>query len=326
MTTVLALTNSHDGRNSGTVLEAIQSLGHCVVRLDVDMVTRGSHTLLVDYRLREGSPRTLLRTRDSEYDLSTVDSVWFRRPYSFDFIIKDPVQKGVAERETRSVLSGLWELLGRKFWVSRPHAISRGQLKTNQIKLARGAGLLTPDTIITNDPDEARAFCGEGETVFKPVAAYSLEYEDVCKTAFTTLLSPAQVSQLHLVRRQPVLLQRYIKKSSEVRVTMIGGQCFAARLSCDDYANVVDWRVPEVNPRINYEAIELPPDIAQKIRSLIKLMELNFGAVDLAVDATGNFYFLEVNPIGQWVWVEDETGLPISMALAQLLVEGGDLR
>ena len=250
--------------------------------------------------------------------------MWFRRPYQFDSPIQDPVQRDVAEQELRTILNALWHLLSDKFWVSHPVAIARAQLKPLQLKIASGAGLRAPETIITNSPAAAREFCAAGLTVFKPVAAYHLEYPDTFRTTVITLLTPEQIKHLELVRAQPVLLQRYIRKTAEVRVTIIGDRSFPVLLSSPDYADIVDWRTPEHNESITYTPHRLPPAVETACVRLTRSLDLAFGAIDLAVDQEGDYHFLEINPIGQWVWIEDETGLPITVALARLLARGGE--
>ncbi len=140
MTTVLALTNSRDGRNSTVVVEEIERLGHDVVRMDLDLVSRGEHKLSIDWSAHDG-PSVRLRTEEAEHDLRTIGSVWFRRPYEFDFGIEDPVQRAAAEKEFRSILLGLWEILRGKWWVSKASSVARGHLKLHQLALARIAGV-----------------------------------------------------------------------------------------------------------------------------------------------------------------------------------------
>jgi glutathione synthase/RimK-type ligase-like ATP-grasp enzyme len=321
---VLVLTNSNDGLNSSVVIEHIERLGHRVIRLDVDRLTSGDHELLISYGSRDDQHTAQLKVDDVDHDLLGVRSVWFRRPYHFDFRINDPIQRGAADREVRGILYGLWQLLAAKHWVSKPTSISRGQLKSYQLKVASQLGLRIPDSVITNSPERAREFCLTGPVVFKPIAEYSLEYGGDIRTAFTTRLTHHHISQLDMVRKQPVLLQRWIAKKFEIRLTCVGRKFFAAKLSCEGYEDVVDWRLPEVFPNLRYEPIDLPRYVADRVRSLMAFLDLEFGAIDFAVDNKGDYYFLEINPVGQWLWIEEETHLPISAAIAQRLIEGGD--
>lgn len=321
MVKVLVLTHSRDGLNTLAVTEPIERAGHEVVRMDVDTITRGDNQLTLSYG---SSVAATLTTPTGQTNLLDVDSVWFRRPYSFDFSINDPVQREVAEEEVRDVLDGLWRLLDDKFWVSSPAAILRARLKPYQLALAAKFGLTVPPSLITNDPEAAIAFATQHPTVFKPMTGYHFDYDDHSTTAFTTLLTDDHIAQLGVVRNQHVLLQQCIGKDHELRVTYANGMFYTCRFDIPGYEDVVDWRVPEHAEVVRYSQAKLPEELEYKTRAMLQELNLQYAAVDFAVDSQGNHFFLEVNPIGQWLWIEEESGLPISAAIAASLIEGGE--
>ena len=51
----------------------------------------------------------------------------------------------------------------------------------------------------------------------------------------------------------------------------------------------------------------------------LRHMGLNFGAFDFIVDNNGQWWFLECNPNGQWLWMEFAAGLPLSETMARSL-------
>jgi glutathione synthase/RimK-type ligase-like ATP-grasp enzyme len=195
-------------------------------------------------------------------------------------------------------------------WVSNYDAIRSAQHKPLQLAVARRHGLKTPATLITNSPVEARQFAERQPTVYKPLASYSLEYEAAYTTVFTTLLRPNDIDQLDLVRRQVSMFQQLVVKSFEVRATVVGREVFAAKLMCSGYADIIDWRVPESNEKITYAPAELPAGLTDRVVSLVHALGLIYGAVDLAMSQTGEWYFFEVNPIGQWLWIEEQQAYP----------------
>jgi glutathione synthase/RimK-type ligase-like ATP-grasp enzyme len=65
--------------------------------------------------------------------------------------------------------------------------------------------------------------------------------------------------------------------------------------------------------------IELPDEVESKVHELMNTFGLIYGALDFIVTPEGRFVFLEINPAGQYMWVESRTGLPITNALADLL-------
>ena len=119
--------------------------------------------------------------------------------------------------------------------------------------------------------------------------------------------------------------QEYVEKAFELRVTVVGDKLFACRIDSqaqDDDTGKIDWR-QGYGHGIKWSRFDLPEDIAEKCLVFLKKMNLNFGCFDFIVSPSGEYVFLECNPNGQWLWVEIETGLPISEAIAEWLAEKG---
>jgi glutathione synthase/RimK-type ligase-like ATP-grasp enzyme len=65
----------------------------------------------------------------------------------------------------------------------------------------------------------------------------------------------------------------------------------------------------------------LPPEIQDKCVRLVEQLELSYGAIDMVLTPEGRYVFLEINPNGQYLWIEEQTGMPISAALCDLLMD-----
>lgn len=113
------------------------------------------------------------------------------------------------------------------------------------------------------------------------------------------------------------ILQELVPKQHEVRLTVVDGHFFAARIDAASEAARIDWRSDYYS--ISYSAMETPAGIRSPVRALLQSLGLRFGALDLIVDPDGQWWFLECNPNGQWAWIEEETGLPIAAAIADAL-------
>lgn len=314
MRKILVLTNSKDGLHSTEVINQIEQLGNQVVRMNVDEITSGENKLNINY----GKKMSIkLLANNAEVDLyNDISSVWFRRPYSYDFKINDPVQLKVAQEEVRDILEGLWMLLHNKFWISNPQSILKSRNKPFVLSKASYVGLSVPKSLITNCPDEAKDFISLGPTVFKPISGYHFEYDKYVKTALTTLIDQNHIKNIRLIKNQHVMLQRYIQKKFEVRTTYVNGAFYTCKFEHPNYYDVVDWRTPENFQQLIYSEIELPEEVEKKTLSLLKQLDLKYAAVDFAVDKNDVYFFLEVNPVGQWLWIEHSTGMNISEALA----------
>jgi len=124
---------------------------------------------------------------------------------------------------------------------------------------------------------------------------------------------------------RPVVREKArVNKQYEVRLTVVDERFFAARIDAGSDAARIDWR--RDYDSLSYEVIsELPADVCAGVRRLMRSFGLRFAAMDFIVDPAGTRHFLDLNPNGQWAWIEDATGLPITAALADALTSGTNL-
>lgn len=181
-----------------------------------------------------------------------------------------------------------------------------------------------PRTLITNEPEDARKFVEglDGRAVVKPLrfglVRETEEYEEV---VFTSPVSEEDVRDgMGAVALCPNLLQEYVPKDVEIRVTVVGKELFAAEIRSQGVLGAEhDWRrVPA--SELEHAPHHLPAPVAERCVRLVERFGLNFGAIDLIRTPEGRYVFLEINPNGQWLWVEMLTGLPITDALIRLLL------
>lgn len=112
-----------------------------------------------------------------------------------------------------------------------------------------------------------------------------------------------------------------VKKSEDIRVTVVGDKVFSASIKCDN-PDIVDWRKLE-NCGMLFEYTELPEKIKYLCIQLTKEFKLEFGAIDLAIDDNGEYIFFEINPNGQWAWLDKNLNYNIANEIANLLFNGG---
>lgn len=249
-----------------------------------------------------------------------ITSVWYRRPAPSEFPKQfSPQARAFAERETTATIRGLWSLLDC-IWVNHPDNNRIAEIKLNQLKRAIQLGLEIPSTLVTNNPAEARRFVKsiKSDVIVKSLTG-GLIPDDVSPTAiFTSILRPEDTQHLADIRFTPTLFQEYTLKSVEIRVNVVGDKVFAAEIhSQQNPKTLYDWRHDTLN--LSHKVHQLPEDIAQKCLALVRSFNLNFGAIDMILTPKDRYVFLELNPNGQWAWIEDLTGLPIADALIEVL-------
>ena len=133
---------------------------------------------------------------------------------------------------------------------------------------------------------------------------------------YTTSVKPGiNLSGLPLA---PAIFQEEVSNECDVRVTVIGEKIFACEIyRTGTLASEIDWRKGQLTGNLIYKACE--PPFPEMCVELVKRMGLKFGAIDLIRDHDGQYWFMEINPNGQWGFVEENTGLPLSKAMAELL-------
>jgi glutathione synthase/RimK-type ligase-like ATP-grasp enzyme len=196
--------------------------------------------------------------------------------------------------------------------------MSRDAIAT-QLAAVQRLGLATPRTVVTNDPAAVAAFreeCG-GKIIFKTLS-HTLGLEPG-KAGFTGTVTDEVLSSLRLIRHTPGIFQELIPKDYEVRLTVVAGKMFAAKiLSQRNERTRLDWRIAPHD--VEYEPIELPADICDKVSAFMAEAGLIYSCIDFIVTPEGRHVFLESNPRGQYLWIEHYTGMPITEAIAEALV------
>lgn len=250
-------------------------------------------------------------------DLAEFGSVWWRRPHSprISEDIARPSHRLFAANEAQEALTGLWRALDAQ-WVNDPNRDDTAHRKAYQLRVAQDVGLAIPRTLITNDPDEARRFAvelGPGRVVYKAFSATEEEWRE------TRVLRETELLLLDMVRHAPVIFQEYVPAIYDLRITLVGDEVFPVAIHSQETEYPVDCRIDIAHARL--EATTLPPEIERLLRALRARLGIVYGAVDMRRTPDDRYVFLEVNPAGQWLYVEAPTGLPIAAAMARTLVE-----
>jgi len=230
-------------------------------------------------------------------------------------------------RESEAALRGFLDGLAGARWVDAPARVQEASIKPLQLRTARDVGLRIPRTLITNDPDEARAFfaeLGDGHVVMKLLTALSFSMGPPSRVVYTNLVQASDLDDLDGLKHSPVLFQERIAVGRELRVIYAGGAVFVGAVDWrpGPETPTVDWRRAEPGTA-TWQAAELPGDVVAAIRSLMTRLGLAYGALDLICTPDGEHIFLEVNPTGEWGMLERRLGLPISDAIADALLDGG---
>lgn len=327
---VLIVTRTVDRQTVELVGQALRARGARVLRLDTDRFPLEER---VRIDLGRAGCEVELASEQGPVRLSELDALWIRQfdPGASLPRDLDPHLRHAAILESRAVLFGVLESL-EVFSVDPLASVRRAESKELQLRLARRLGLDIPRTCITNDPEAARAFVascagGPAGVVVKMLEPPRLPGNEPggsgpAGVLHTSALDPALLARLDDLRFAPLVFQERLSKRRELRVTVVGRRAFAAELDSASIPGAeLDWhRQPERVMRA-WRATELEPELERRLLALLDELGLQYGAFDLVHTEDERLVFLEVNPGGQYHWLEAHAGLPISAAVAELLVD-----
>lgn len=307
---VLVITNEQDVGGDFLVRELDQR-GVSIVRLNTERGPKWQLSLRPTGQWRVARGERVMHSEECA-------GVWWRRP-------EVPAVSGVGAADEaigdqwRAFVSALATTQG-PIWVSEPACIRVAEGKALQLRRASESGLAVPDSLWTNDADEARAFvagCG-GTAVVKSVASAWWEEDGEGRFVFASLVGVDDLPAPPRLSSSPICLQQPVLPKRDIRVTVIKDAAFAAMRDNDPAQadEPVDWRRA---PQRAWSQYHLPPEVAARCCAVVASYGLRFGAIDLALDNEGTHWFLELNPNGEWGWLQ-RAGLPIAKALADALL------
>lgn len=316
---ILIVTHSKDHEGIEKVCQAIRARGHHPIRLNTDLfpteisISLAQNNQSLDY---------LLQIDGRHYRGSDIDAVWYRRfsPGSGLNGVIDKAFLNAALGESREVLLNFLSNL-QCFKVDDYWTVRRAAQKELQLSVARAVGLAIPATLISNDPYQVQQFCQQQQAVVaKMLHSFAIFRDQKEHVVFTSEVTADQINES--LRLCPMVFQQKIDKQRELRITVVGNQCFCIALDSQAHAGAeVDWRRQGVQLVDRWQVEELPSDVAQQCIAVCRALQLNYGAIDIIVDPKGRHVFLEVNPSGEFYWAEQFNQLGITQALADLLID-----
>jgi glutathione synthase/RimK-type ligase-like ATP-grasp enzyme len=256
--------------------------------------------------------------------LDDIGAIWYRRPVAPEWTRLSGERAGWATGEALESLRGIWRTYSG-LWVNHPDANELASSKLEQLRRARHLGFDLPDTVVTNESAVVQRLAERhgSPLICKPIRSGYIELDGRERLFFTSAVTEDALASFAQGDPTPYLFQQKIEKQHEFRVTVIGDKVFAVRLDSQIREDSqVDWRRGD-QMKLAHTPDVLPRDTEDRCRALTRSYGLAFGAIDLALDTEGRYVFFEINPNGQWAWLEQMTDVPLRSALADLLMGVG---
>lgn len=318
---VLLVTHSQDDLTAGLAQKALAKHGAEGVIFNTDLYPTN---LMLSSMQHDACFNSSIRVDQKHVNLNEFTSVWYRRMHAAHKLpaeMSAPFREAAAE-ESRRTLIGLLATIPC-FVLDPFQTVRRAACKMQQLTNAHRVGLKTPRTLVTNDAATAKEFvdsCPAG-VIAKLQSAVGIPMDDGLNAVPTTRIMPKHYEALEALKYCPMMFQACIEKKLELRIAVVGRQSFAAAIDSSQLPNgKVDWRVDAHDAVKLWSPFKLPAEINQKVHQFMDIYGLNYGGIDIIVTPEDDYIFLEVNPGGEFHWLDHSTGLPIADALASVLL------
>jgi glutathione synthase/RimK-type ligase-like ATP-grasp enzyme len=197
--------------------------------------------------------------------------------------------------------------------------------KVTQAIASARVGLHPIPTLFTTSEQQFRDFIAnvDGDVAIKSPVSWHTEVEGSPDPYATYTRRVGQEEALHFSSRigaAALLVQPYVEKDYEIRVTIVAGEIYACRIdSQTSEVSSTDWRHYDLS-NVEHQAWSLPAEIRTNLLALMEAVGLQFACIDMIVEPNGRHRFVELNPSGQYLWIEALTGLQITASIASWLL------
>lgn len=199
-------------------------------------------------------------------------------------------------------------------WINNPVDTYRAENKIFQLTKAAEMGLNIPKTVAGNicpPLDKNKRY------VVKSIDTAIFNEENMEMFMYSAVMTGKEIleSELSLA---PVFIQEYLENKVDLRVTYISGKTYPVKILSNDAGIECDWRKMDKDS-LQYIPCQISVEIDLRIKQLMQTLNLEFGGIDL-IESCGKTYFIEVNPTGEWGWLESNTNIRIDEAIVDSLI------
>lgn len=313
---ILIITRSDDNHCVALVAERLQEMGLEPLRFDTD-----HYPLNIKLTTNPHGPARLV-VGDETRVLDDLEALWYRRYFAGGQL---PMSLGdnreVCVHESRRTLYGTIASLDC-FELDPLVNVRETDHKELQLKRALRQGLEIPRTIFSNDPEEVRGFyeAENGEIVTKMQSSFAVYPDGEEQVVFTTRVTREQLEGLENLRYSPMIFQELLPKKLDIRATVVGKRVFTAAIDSQKSSKTeIDWRRDGASTLSDWFPYTLPAETESALLKVVEQFGLNYAAADFVLSRDDRMVFLEINAGGEWMWMKTHVGLPIDMAIAEVL-------
>lgn len=293
---ILILSSIYDFSTDLVVLK-LKEMGVPVLRLNKEY--------LKDYKITLNPLEPLLLVSGPDFNseiTSDIVSVFYRQPVFLRNTPPHPlnIQEQLERSQWMAFLRAL-SIFDSACWMNFPRETYLAESKPYQLSIAKKVGFNIPKTLVSNDSDYIKTIFNDN-IIIKSLDTVLLREGNDCLFTYTTIDNIAILTDEN-VRATPFLIQEHLFDKIDIRVTIIGDKIFPIKILSNNKGIEGDWRITPKN-KLEYVDFKLDVNLEIACRNLMKSLTLNFGAIDL-IEANNSTYFIEINPTGEWGWIDD---------------------
>lgn len=315
----ILIITSDDDSHADILCPKIEKRGVKVFRFNTDKLSKYE----INFRILSDTFFSIKNKRSGMMILKeNIGSVWYRRPApdkSLDRFLDDEGMRFLRS-ESKEWIKSITLALKDSFWVVAPWVLYESRVKANQLLVAQSFGLSTPKSLITRDREVIKKFFDE---CTNGMIAKTLKTQYIESKRYGSTLSTQEISKNDLRDNDlfisPSIFQEKVTASYELRVVVIGRTIFAFMVIPKRKRKFLDIRAHGVE-NLEYTSVGISKDLSQKICKILDYFQLPFSSMDLLVDEFGKEYFIDLNPNGQWLWLEMATGTVMSDLFVEMLI------
>lgn len=320
---IVVITHKNENQCIDDVADYLAQQGFELVRFNSDEFPY--HNGIETYNTRSIRQSVLITPQGQRVTSDEVHALWYRRFYPGKGLPRemDHQQRVVSVEESKRTMLGYFDSLSC-FKLNDYWNIRRASNKEFQLIVARELGLDLPDTLTTNSPQAVRDFykVNQGHIITKMQTSFSLWEDNKEQVVFTNLVEEHHLNDLDSLKFCPMVFQQAIDKQVELRATVVGEQVFCAAIDPSTMQGMdLDWRKRGQQTLEAWQPYPLPQKVQDQLIALAKRLGLDYGAADLIVTPDGAYKFLEINPCGEFYWMDKHQNLGISQAIAKRLIQ-----
>ena len=247
------------------------------------------------------------------FTISTIylKSIYYRAPT----FLRDIFQESITEEE--QLIRTQWTAFVRSLcifenikWFNNPTDIYKAEIKPYQLYLAKKLGFKIPKTIISNKTIDI----GFENQAIKSIDTAIVSKRDEEGFVYTEIYNKGELKEE--TYSSPFFIQQGLIPKIDIRVTVIKNDVIAVKITGNKIIDE-DWR--RYKNELKYTIFELPEEINNLCVSYVKELNLNFGAIDL-IFHNNEYYFIEINPTGEWSWLQQNTGYNFDKIIVNSLI------